>query len=162
MVFSAGVAACSIGLGCRRETAPPVDRAKIETASSEAVLRRVVADADESARKAGIGIIVLGPRLEDTTPEFRNRLADVGIPWVSSLRMTQVWVGQTARVIDRETKLQPLQLQIAAVEARPDGSQETIAGWAFGERMERRRYLARSRPDGTWEIERLELIDQKP
>jgi hypothetical protein len=154
--------ACSLAVGCRRESVPPVDRGKLETASSEAVLRRVLADADEPAREAKIGIIVLGPRLEDSTPEFRSRLADLGIPWVSSLRMTQVWVGPVARVIDRETQLQPLQLQVAEVEARADGARETIAGWAYGDRMERRRYLAKPRPDGSWEIEPLELVDHKP
>jgi hypothetical protein len=76
--------------------------------------------------------------------------------------MTQVWIGAEARVIDRETQLQPLQLQLREVDVRPDGSRETIAGWAFGNRMERRRYLSRPQADGSWRVEPLELIDRKP
>jgi hypothetical protein len=148
--------------GCRRAEPERVDKSKLETPATEAVLRRVAADAEEALSRAKIGIIVLGEQLEDSSSGFREKFSNLGIPLVTSSRMTQVWVGPIARVVDRETKFQPLQFQITSVEPRADGPQEVIAAWAFEDRMERRRYLAKPDANGTWTVEPLEVIAKKP
>jgi hypothetical protein len=147
---------------CRRAEVAHVDRSKFETPAAEAVLRRVAADAEAARSRARIGIIVLGERMEDASPAFREKFSDLGLPLVTSARMTEVWIGPVARVIDRETKFQPLQFQIMSVEPRSDGAHEVVAAWAFEDRMERRRYLAKPSADGHWTVEPLDVIARKP
>ncbi|MGI8601622.1 MAG: hypothetical protein ACR2OZ_01350 [Verrucomicrobiales bacterium] len=154
-------ALAGLTVACHRKQPPPIDTSKFELPAVEAVVRRVFADA-EPAGEAKVGIIVFSERMKDSSQEFRGRLSDLGLPLVSSSRMTQVWVGPVARVVDRETNFQPLQLQITSVEPREDSVREIVAAWAFGDKMERRRYLARPSTDGKWTVEPLEVIASKP
>lgn len=144
-----------------RQPPPPVDPAAFETPAAATVLRHVMQEARAAGNTAQVGVIVLGPRLEDSTPEFRAQFQDAGLQWFSTDNLTHVWVGTVARVIEKTTKLQPLQLQIYSVENRDDGAQEVIAAWAFEDKMVRRRYLATPQTDGGWHVEALEVVEEK-
>lgn len=147
---------------CRRgEPPPPVDRPTLESEASAAVLRHLAQEAVSAAPRAELAIIVLGPAMEDASGQFRQRLSDLPLPLVSSERMTTYWVGPVARVMDRESQKQPLQLQIFSVEARPDGSREVVAAWAFEDRMRKKRFLVRPAA-GSWDIQPLETLAEKP
>jgi hypothetical protein len=146
---------------CQPKVPEPLDRAVFETAASEAVLRKVLKEADTVFREAKVGAIFLGARLESASPEFLARFQDVGLRWFTASDMSQVWVGPKARVIEKSSKLQPLQLQVLSVELRFDGALEIVAAWAFEERMQRKRYLARVEGDGKWLVQPLEVIEEK-
>ena len=147
-------------ISCRKPP-EPVNPAEFETPAAVAVLHQVLKDAGDAAAAAKVGVIMLGPRLEDVTPEFRGKFADTGHAWHAGKDMTQVWIGPVARIIEKESKLQPIQLQILSVEKTGDGVEEIVAGWAYEDRMLRRRYRATKNGD-EWTIQPLEVIDQKP
>jgi len=151
---------------CSRRAAPPFDPQPYESAAAAAVLRHVLAEARTAQADAKVGIIVVGERLNDASETFRQQLADPGITWHPGTHMTQVWVGPVARVIEKSSKLQPLQLQIHSVTQRdpanPNSPEEIVAAWAYEDRMVRRRYLATPADNGSWSIQTLETIDQKP
>ena len=151
---------------CGRKPAPAFDPAPYETASAAAVLRQVLSEARAAQADAKVGVIVLGDRLHESSPAFRAQFSDTGITWHPGSDLTQVWVGTIARVIEKKSKLQPLQLQVVSVTRRDPASlsspEEVVAAWAFEDRMVRRRYLATPGTDGTWSIQPLETIDQKP
>lgn len=151
---------------CGRRKEPAFDPAPYESPAAVAVLRHVLAEARAAQADSKVGIIVLGERLHDATPAFRQQFADTGITWHSGTDMTQVWVGPVARVIEKSTKLQPIQLQVTSVTSRNPGqtpsAHEVVAAWAYEDRMVRRRYLATPASNGTWTIQTLETIEQKP
>ena len=151
---------------CGRRPAPVFDATPYETPAAAAVLRQVLAEARAAQADAKVGVIVLGERLNDATPAFRQQFTDTGITWHPGSDMTQVWVGAIARVIEKKSKLQPIQLQVVGVTKRDPAAgasaEEVVAAWAFEDRMVRRRYLATPAADGTWTIQTLETIDQKP
>lgn len=151
---------------CRRPSPPAFDAAPYETPASAAVLRQVLGEAKVAGAESKIGVIVLGKNLNDATPAFRQQFADTGIEWHPGTDMTQVWVGPIARVVEKKSKLQPVQLQVVSVAKRDPasaaGPEEVVAAWAFEDRMVRRRYLATAGTDGIWSIQLLETIDQKP
>jgi hypothetical protein len=151
---------------CGRKSAPPFDATPYETPAAAAVLRHVLTEARAAQADSKVGVIVLGERLNDATPGFLQQLADTGIDWHPGTDMTQVWVGPIARVVEKSSKLQPLQLQVVSVTRRDPSAttsaEEVVAAWAFEDRMVRRRYLATPGPDGVWSVQPLETIDQKP
>lgn len=158
--------ACLAFPACGRKKAPPFDPAPYETPAVAATLRHVLNEAKEAGVAAKVGIIVFGGKMHDSTPAFRAQFADTGIDWHEGKDMTQVWVGPIARVIERKSKLQPVQLQVSGVELRepgqPGGPQEITAAWAFEDRMMRRRYAATPGENGAWKIEPREIVEQKP
>ncbi len=162
-----GLALLAAGLlallpACRQPPPPPFQPTEYETPAATAVLRQVLGDAIAAGSAAQVGIIVLGPQLEDSTPAFREPFADTGLRWFSAKDMTNVWVGPVARVIEKSTKLQPLQLQLFSVESRPDGAQDIVAAWAFEDKMVRRRYLATPAATGEgWTVQPLEIVEEK-
>ena len=151
---------------CGRKPAPVFDATPYETPAAAAVLRQVLAEARAAQADSKVGVIVLGERLNDATPAFRQRFSDTGVAWHPGSDMTQVWVGTIPRVIEKKSKLQPIQLQVVSVTKRDPASatsaEEVVAAWAYEDRMVRRRYLATPGPDGAWTIQTLETIDQKP
>ncbi|MFN0129363.1 MAG: hypothetical protein ACKV19_22075 [Verrucomicrobiales bacterium] len=152
--------------GCGRRAAPPFDSTPYETPAAAAVLRQVLAEAKAAQAESKVGIIVLGDRLHDASPAFRQHLADTGIEWHAGNEMTQVWIGPIARVVEKKSKLQPIQLQVASVTKRDPasatGPEEVVAAWAFEDRMARRRYLATADGQGGWTIQKLETLEEKP
>lgn len=152
--------------GCGRKSAPPFDATHYETPAAAAVLRHVLAEARATQADSKVGVIVLGERLNDASPGFRQQLSDAGIIWHPGTDMTQVWVGPIARVVEKTSKLQPLQLQVVSVTKRDPSAagsaEEVVAAWAYEDRMVRRRYLATPGPAGIWSVQPLETIDQKP
>jgi hypothetical protein len=151
---------------CGRKPEPPFDPAPYQTPGAAAVLRHVLAEARAAQADSKVGIIVLGERLNDATPEFCRQFEDTGITWHRGADMTQVWVGPVARVIEKSSKLQPLQLQVVSATKRDPSSasspEEVVAAWAFEDRMARRRYLATPGADGAWTIQKLATLEQKP
>jgi hypothetical protein len=151
---------------CGRKAAPPFDPAPYETPAAAAVLRQVLADARATQADSRVGVVVLGEQMNDATPSFRATLADTGIEWHPGTDMTQVWVGTIARVIEKKSKLQPIQLQVVSVTKRDPASatsaEEVVAAWAYEDRMARRRYLATPASGGAWTLQVLETLDQKP
>ena len=151
---------------CGGRDEPAFDPAPYETPAAAAVLRQVLVEARAAQADSKVGIIVVGERMNDATAAFRQRFADTGITWHPGADMTQVWVGPVARVIEKTTKLQPIQLQVTSVTprdpAKTAGAAEVVAAWAYEDRMLRRRYLATPAADGTWTIQTLETLEQKP
>jgi len=151
---------------CGRKQPPAFDPAPYETPAAAAVLRQVLEEARAAQADAQVGVIVLGERLHESTLAFRQQFSDTGITWHPGSDLTQVWVGTIARVIEKKSKLQPLQLQVVSVTRRdpasPVSAEEVVAAWAFEDRMVRRRYLASPGAAGAWTIQTLETIDQKP
>ncbi len=150
----------------RKQPAAPFDPSPYETRAAAAVLRHVLAEAREAKAEAKVGVIVVGDRLHDSSEAFRGQFADTGIEWHPGSDMTQVWVGPIARVVEKKSKLQPLQLQVASVARRDPasatGPEEVVAAWAYEDRMARRRYLATPAADGAWTIQTLETLEVKP
>jgi len=151
---------------CGRKAVPPFDHAPYETAAAAAVLRQALAEARADGAESKVGVIVLGERMNDATPAFCGILADTGIAWHSGADMTQVWVGPVARIVEKKSKLQPIQLQVVSVMKRDPssaaGAEEVVAAWAYEDRMARRRYLATPAASGTWTLQTLETLEQKP
>jgi hypothetical protein len=146
---------------CRREAEPPFDPADYETPAAEAVLRRLLEDTTEERKPAKVGVIVLGERMKDSTPAFRQKFPDTGLEWFSAASLTTVWVGPVPRVVERSTQLQPFQLQVSSVSRRDHGAVEVVAAWAYEERMMRRRFLVTEPAAGPPTVQPLEIIDQK-
>lgn len=146
---------------CRQPPPPPVQPADFETPAAAEVLREVMQEAKDTQQAPQVGVIVLGPQLQDSTPEFRAQFTDSGLQWFSSENLTNVWVGPVARVIEKTTKLQPLQLQLFSVEKLADGAEEIVAAWAFEDKMVRRRYRATAQSGGGWSIQPLEIVEEK-
>ena len=99
--------------------------------------------------------------MRDSTPAFRAKFPEAGLQWFSTQSLATVWVGPMARVVEKSTQLQPFQLQVFSVTPSPDGTQEIIAAWAFEDRMLRRRYRATPAPNGQWDVQPLDVIEQK-
>jgi len=151
---------------CTRDAPPAFDPTPFETPAAAAVLRHLLAETKAAGVDARVGVIVLGDRLHDGTARFREQFADTGIAWHPGSEMTQVWVGPVARVIEKSSKLQPLQLQVASVTKRdpanPASAEEVVAAWGFEDRMVRRRFLATPGHGAEWVIQTLETLEQKP
>lgn len=164
--FLSWVLLCLTLPSCGKKNATPFDPTTYETPAVAATLHHVLTEAKAAGVEAKVGIIVLGARMHDTTPAFREHFGDTGITWHAGSDMTQVWVGPIARVIEKTSKLQPVQLQVSEVEWRdatqPNGAQEIVAAWAFEDRMVRRRYVATPETTGSWKIEPREIVEQKP
>jgi hypothetical protein len=151
-------------VACERPGTPGrADPSQFETEAGEAVLRQVMVDAAIVKDKTKIAILVLGERMDDSTPEFRARFASWGYKFITGSQMSKVWVGNHARVVEKESGLQPLQLQLSQVRRQGDGSEEFSAAWAYGEQMQRRRYVAKKDPStAAWVVEAKEILEQKP
>jgi hypothetical protein len=149
------------GSGCQRKKEPPFAAADYETPAAEAVLHRLLKDEAEARKDAKVGVIVLGEQMKDSTPAFRERFPEAALQWFSTQSLATVWVGPIARVVEKSTQLQPFQLQVFSVTSSPDGTQEIIAAWAFEDRMLRRRYRATPAPNGHWNVQPLDVIEQK-
>jgi len=152
---------------CQRKAEPPFDPRPYETPSARAVLRHLLAEALEQTPDAPkVGVIVLGENLRDATPDFRSSLADTGIEWHPGSAMTQVWVGPIARIIEKNSKLQPIQLQVVSVTKRdpsePDSPEEVVAAWAYEDRMKRQKFLATPAASGSWSLQPLEILEERP
>jgi hypothetical protein len=101
--------------------------------------------------------------MDDCTPAFRARFENTGYQFIGGQQMSKVWVGNHARVVERSSGLQPLQLQLLPAKRQGDGSDEYAAAWAYGEQMTRRRYVAKKDPASQkWLVEAKEIMEQKP
>lgn len=151
---------------CGGKSSPPFDPSPYETPSALAVLREVLREAREAQAISTVGVVMLGEKLNDSTPAFRAALKDTGIQWHPGADITQVWIGPIARVIEKTSKLQPIQLQVVSVSKRDAASsasaEEVVAAWAFEDRMVRRRYLATPATGGSWSVQALEIVEQRP
>ncbi len=147
----------------RTKKVAPADHAALETPMGEAVARFLLTEADDARQRAKLAVIVVGEGMEDASAAFRARFADTGLTFVEGSSLTQVWVGPEARIVEKKSGLQPIQLQLTSATRRPDGGWEIIAAWAYGDRFVRKRYVA-SQPtgeSGPWKIEALEVIAEK-
>ena len=141
----------------------PADHAMLESPMGEAVVRFMLTEADDVRQRAKLAVLVIGEGMEESSAAFRARFGDAGLNLVDGSTLTKVWVGPEARIVEKKSGLQPLQLQLTSATRRTDGGWEVIAAWAYGDRFVRKRYVA-SQPageSGPWKIEPLELIAEK-
>ncbi len=144
--------------GCSRKHA--LDHSLYETSASAAVVQQILAG-NPDGQKAKVTTVVVGPRLEASTPEFQAQFASSGRTLVPAGELTWVEVGREKRIIHLPTKQQPLQVQISTVESRGDGSYDIVAAWAYETHMARQRFVAKPADGGKWDVKVVQEMEKK-